>query len=272
MNEKAQYPPKTMLIVKAVLFCAAFILLYLLIYFLKSLFYSPYNSVIHAGIGIFVAGMTIVAFLKWDKRTFASIGLSFSPGTPGKFLSGLVIGMGLMGLMTISVIYFSGFTIEANKNSGLFPFLGASLPLLPLAFMEELGFRAYPLVTLREKNGDRTAIILTSLLFALYHLANGWTVQDSFLGAGVWGILFGLAAVYSNGIALPTGMHYAVNLTTAAFGVIPDSSAIWILKQKDGSSLENYQSGQWETLIPQLSLLVLGIGCMEWYIRKKNTK
>lgn len=260
---------KTKIILKAILFCLVFTGLYVLFYFLKSPVYNKPGRTVHAVIGIAVGLATTLIFLKFDKKTFADIGLSFERTTLKNLFAGVVVGVGLMGLLTLSVIYFSGFKIEANNNSTLIKFLWGTLSLLPLAFMEELAFRAYPLFILKDKNGIRSSIIITSVLFAFYHIANGWSVQDSFLGAGVWGIIFGLTAVYSNGIAMPTGLHYAVNVTTSAFGINNSSFNLWVLKQKNGSTLENYQSSQLETLIPQVSLLFFGIICMEWYLRKK---
>lgn len=256
-------------ILKAAIFCIVFTGLYVLIYFIKSQVYNQTERLSHAVIGIIAATVTTFLFLRFDKKTFAAIGLTVEKTTLKKFFTGMALGLGLMGLLTMSVIYFSGFTIEANKNSSLLSFCWGTLVLLPLAFMEELGFRAYPLSILKDTTGIRTSIITTSLLFALYHIANGWSLQQAFLGAGVWGILFALTAIRSNGIATPTGMHYAANLTTSFFGINSDSFNLFVLKQKDGSSLENYQSSQLETLIPQLTLLIIGICCMEWYVRKK---
>ena len=164
----------------------------------------------------------------------------------------------------------SGFKIETNAKSSFANFILWTLPLIPLAFMEEVGFRGYPLSILKNNFGIRNTIIITSLLFACYHIANGWTFQNSFLGAGVWGIIFGLAAIYSNGISMPTGLHYGVNLITAAFGISDKSFNIFILKQKGGQSLENYQSSQLATLIPQISIFIIAIILMELYLRKKN--
>jgi uncharacterized protein len=172
--------------------------------------------------------------------------------------------------LTLSVILFSNFKIEINNNSNILNFLFWTLPLIPLAFMEEVGFRAYPLIILKDTIGIRNSILITSILFALYHIVNGWTIQSAFLGAGVWGIIYGLAAIYSNGISMPTGMHYAANLTTSAFGISNTSFNIWVLKQKSGLTLENHQSSQLITVIPQISVLLLGIIFMELYLRKKN--
>ena len=257
-------------ILKATLFCMAFTGLYVLIYFIKSPVYRESEQFAHAIIGILVALLVTWLFLKWDRNSFRDIGLFWQGKTIQRFLLGLVIGIGLMGLMSGAVIFFSHFKIEWNAESNLLKFLWGTLPLLPLAYMEELGFRAYPFVSLKEKTGIRTTIYVTALLFAAYHLANGWTLQNAFLGAGVWGIIFGLAAYRSGGIALPTGLHYAVNMTTSAFGISSGSYHLFVLKQSNGESLANYQSSLLETLLPQLGLLLLGVAGVEWYIRRNQ--
>lgn len=261
---------KTKYILKAILFCIIFTGLFIALTFLKSLTPEKSERLVHGIIGTLAAILTTWLFLKFDRKTFADIGLKFEKATVKKFFIGILIGIGIMGLLSMSVIYFSGFKIETNSNSDILNFLFLTLPLIPLAFLEELGFRAYPLQILKDKVGIRSCIIITSVLFALYHIANGWTITNAFLGAGVWGIVFGLAAIYSNGISLPTGLHYAANLTTAAFGVTNSSFNIWTLKQKDGSSLENYESSQLSTLIPQVSLLIFAVICMEFFLRNKK--
>lgn len=257
-------------VLKAFLFCFAFTGLYVLIYFFKSGLFSLSGQLFHAIIGISAGFLVTWLFLKWDRKRFRDIGLYWEGSTIQCFLLGLIIGIGLMGLISGSVIYFSGFKMEWNGSSNLLKFLWGSLPLLPLAFMEELGFRAYPFVTIKEKSGIRTTIYVTAILFAAYHLANGWTLQNAFLGAGVWGIIFGLAAYRSGGIALPTGLHYAVNMTTSAFGISSGSYHLWVLKQSNGESLANYQSSQLETLLPQLGLLLLGVAGVEWFVRRNQ--
>lgn len=264
-------PDKTAIyILKALLFCTVFTVLFIILSFSKSLVADKFERIAHGTIGTFAALLTTFLFIRFDKITFADIGLKFEKNTFRNYFIGVLAGIGLMGILSLSVIFFSNFKVETNSHSNMLNFLLWTLPLIPLAFMEEVGFRAYPLKILNNKTGIRNSIIITSILFALYHVANGWTFQNSFLGAGVWGILYGLAATYSNGISMPTGIHYAANLTTSAFGISESSSNVWVLKSKDGLSLENYQSSQLTTLIPQISLLVIAIICMEWYLRKKT--
>ena len=265
-------PDKTAIyILKAILFCTVFIGLVIILSFSKSFVSDKFERIAHGTIGTFAALLTTFLFVKFDKKTFADMGLKFEKNSFQKFFSGVLAGIVLMGILSLSVIFCSNFKVEINSNSNIQKFLFWTLPLIPLAFMEEVGFRAYPLRILKDKSSVRNSIFITSILFALYHVANGWTIQNSFLGAGVWGIIYGLAAIYSNGISMPTGMHYAANLTTTAFGISEGSFNVWILKSKDGLTLENYQSSQLATLIPQISLLIFAIICMEWYLQKKAT-
>ena len=270
MGGKIQINSQIKAVFKASLFCIVFTGLFIILSFTKSTIPDKFERIAHGIIGTITAILATYLFLKFDKKSFADIGLKFNKTTLTKFFLGVTIGVGIMGLGAISVIYFSNLKIELNKNSSILNFLFWTFPLIPLAFLEEVGFRAYPLTKLKDKIGIRNSILITSILFALYHLANGWTIQNSFLGAGVWGIIYGLAAIYSNGISMPTGMHYAANLTTAAFGISNTSFNIFVLKQKNGLTLENYQSSQLTVLIPQISFLLFGIICMELYLRKKN--
>lgn len=263
-NNKAKY------ILRAALFCIAFIGLHISFSFFKSTMPPKYERLTHGTLGT-VAGMLITyLFLKLDRKTFADIGFVFDRNTVPKLLTGMITGFALMGLSALSVVYFSDFTIKVNPNSSMAYFLLMTLPLIPLAFMEEVGFRGYPLSVLKKNTNIRTSIIITSFLFAMAHIVYGWTIQNSFLGAGVWGILYGAAAIYSNGISMSTGLHYAANLTTSAFGISHHSFNIWIVQQKNGDSLQNYQSSEMMTLIPQLALLIIGIVCMEWCVRKRK--
>ena len=269
-KDATRFNLKIKYILKSILFCLLFTGLFVFFSFVKPFIPAKFERLGYGIIGISAALLITFLFLKIDKKTFADIGLKLENATLKKFFTGIVVGAGIMGFMTIGVIYFSGFKMEANKNSSILNFLFCALPLIPLAFMEEVAFRAYPLILLKDKVGLRMSILITSILFALYHIANGWTIENSFLGAGVWGIVYSSAAIYSNGISMPTGLHYAANLTTSLFGATGNSFNIWILKQKNGLTLEHYQSSQLTILIPQITLLIFAVICMEWLVKNKD--
>ena len=167
-------------------------------------------------------------------------------------------------------MYFTNVSIEPNPKANIFRFFKMTTPLIPLAFMEELGLRAYPLQILKNKIGVRFSIIITSILFALYHIVNGWEISVSFFGPGVWGLLFGIAAIYSKGIALPTGIHYAINLTPSAFGADDNSIALWTVKQTDISN-SIYKGIDLSIVLPPIVVLVVALICMEIYMKRKTT-
>lgn len=253
-------------ILRSVLFCTGFTVLFMLCAPISSLFPKMFERFGYGIVGTLVAFVTTYLYLKYDKLRFPDVGLKFESGTVFKFLAGIVIGIIIMGILALTSVYFSGADIEINPNSNFFNFILMTLSLIPLALMEELGFRAYPLEILKDKLGIRLSIFITSILFALYHIANGWTVATSFYGPGVWGLIFGLAAIYSKGIAMPTGIHYALNLTTSAFGDSNNNISIWLLKNPRPVAPD-----QTISFILGMVVLVLAVFSIEIYIRKKTT-
>ena len=86
-----------------------------------------------------------------------------------------------------------------------------------------------------------------------------------------WAFVFGLGAIVSRGIALPTGIHVALNIGQQVFGMQGENSnAIWILKQPKGSSAEAIARTDQVGLIAQILVLVLAIMATEYYIRSKR--
>ena len=268
MEETIKSNIKTKYILKSILFCAVFTGLLIILSFAKGFIPNEFERLTHGIIGTLAALLATVLFLRLDRKRFSDIGLTFERKTVIKFFVGVIIGVVVMGLLATSVIYFSNLEIKINQGSNLLHFFLMTAPLLPLAFMEELGFRAYPLELLKNRVGIRFSIIITSILFALYHIVNGWSIASSFYGPAVWGLLFGLAAIYSKGIAMPTGIHYAANLTTSAFGAKNTTASIWTITQPDDIKHEGID---WSTILPSLALLVFSIICIELYMRRKTT-
>lgn len=255
---------------KALLCTGLFTLLMMGFSFLKSFFPASAERWAHGILGSLAAVIATFVFIRIDRSSFKAAGLVPDKGSLGRFGVGFFIGIGLMGLLTAGVIFGSGFMVEMNPRSTVLQFLVATLPLIPLAWMEEAGFRAFPYQQLEKGYGTLYAIVFSALLFGAYHLANGWTIQTAFLGAGVWGLVFGLAWAWSKGIALPTGLHYAANLTTSAFGISAQSSSPFLLSHPSvGHGMDQYKSSTWEILMPQLILLLLAMLFIGFYIRKE---
>lgn len=56
-----------------------------------------------------------------------------------------------------------------------------------------------------------TAQLMIAFIFSIEHVIGGMTWGQAFLGAGTGALFFGLAAIRTNGIAFPTGLHIAWN-------------------------------------------------------------
>lgn len=260
--------PKYLL--RAVLYCAVFTLLLVAFALIQAMLTPQHERLVYGLLGTLAGFLATAIFLRFDRLTFADIGLKPDRGTFQRFVIGLVTGILIMGILVFTVIQITHMDVSVNDQSSLAKFLVATAPLLPLAFMEELGFRGYPLEILKNRIGIRTSILVTSVLFAIYHIANGWSIASSFYGPATWGLVFGLAAVYSKGIAMPTGLHYAANLTTSAFGDKNTSPSLWILTPPGAAPLPSEIN--WAAIIPAAIVLLFGVMGCEFYLRRRPTK
>jgi len=194
----------------------------------------------------------------------------WSSRTLKHFFFGLIIGLLLTAALTLLLIQFTDLTISYFSNYSIISFLIFSLALVPLAFMEEAAFRAYPLVTLRNAIGVWGTQIVIAVLFALYHVAGGETVLDSLLGPGIWAFVFGLAAMRSGGIALPTGVHLGANIIRATIGQHRGISPIWTVNYSTNVTAGVEQNIETIANVLQIILLVACVIMTEAYRRKKR--
>jgi membrane protease YdiL (CAAX protease family) len=136
--------------------------------------------------------------------------------------------------------------------------------------MEEIAFRSYPLILLQESYGARFTIYVGALAFAMYHYIPGGNLLGSLLGTGIWGVVYGLLAIWTKGIAFPTGFHFALNLSQAIFGMKEPYTPIWNLI--DGGPENNYFNFDMDQvgLAAQLLVLLLSVFFIEFYVRKSN--
>ncbi len=108
------------------------------------------------------------------------------------------------------------------------------LGLAAVTVMEELAFRSYSLWTALRALGFWPAQVLVAVAFSLLHLAYGWPSSTVLLGVFPSGLLFGVAAAVSGGLALPVGLHLGINLGRWATGE-GGGAGLWTL---DTSALD----------------------------------
>ncbi len=258
-------------LILSVSFVVVFIIVFMLISQIKNLIPEKFERYSHGIIGTIAALGTIWVFLKFEKKSFKSIGLKWEKNTPKKFALGLSVGLVLGSLMILSQVMYSGMEISLAKNYNIPYFLLWSSALIPLAFLEEIAFRSYPFVKLNKIFGLRITQIIIAILFALYHVLNGWPLGLSFLGPGIWALAYGLSAMYSDGISMPTGLHYGVNFVLALISSQNGIAGILTIDFPENVSETVLKTNENFGIGIQLALLVLCILGTELYLRKKKT-
>ncbi len=222
--------------------------------------------------GIFVTCIALfISFiaLKIDKKRFKDMGLFFQKKTPSRFSKGFIIGLCATALILAIIINFSSLELNYKAHSNIPVVLLWLLAFLPLAFMEELIFRGYAFIKLNESVGLWPAQIALALLFTWYHDFTGLTFFNQLMGPGIWALIYGIAAVWSKGLAFPTGLHMAINVVLALVGEKDERHALWNLEYPAEVSPTLQNETEHIGILLQIAVLIIGILLTEYYRRNK---
>jgi CAAX protease family protein len=256
-------------IYRCVIFWAFFMgLLFIFGSFIVPLFPKPWASMVYGITGTFAALIATFTFLKHERKTFADVWLTFESLTILKFLAGFVGGTILGAIMFSMLVAFTDLRFHKNPLAINGWAIMDYLAFLPLGLMEEIGFRGYSFVSLHRKYDLRITQFIVAIAFALYHIIGGQEVIGSFLGPGVWAYVFGYAAIRSRGIALPLGIHMALNVIQSVGGMKGTANAIWLIDFKGVPTAAMIQQARTCGTIMHVVLLVIGVLLTELYLRK----
>ncbi|MEQ1692423.1 MAG: type II CAAX endopeptidase family protein [Gemmatimonas sp.] len=210
-----------------------FLLGYLLLLWLTSIpkgMVPPRYANLTWGLTASLAILAMTALvLKSERRAPRDVGLGFDAHSVSRFVAGAVLGITVYGvtLLCISLLVAPLVVSAAAAPSGPAVLLTVC-SLVALSSMEELGFRGYPLRTLTPVIGTWRAQIVIAIAFSLSHIAFGWPWQTVLLGVMPSALLFGTAAIVSGGLAMPIGLHAAVNFAQWAVGE-KESPGFWTM-------------------------------------------
>lgn len=239
--------------------------------FLTGFFPSQWERLAYGSLGTGGAFLALWIFLAWEKKSFADYGLVWQRGTLFNFMKGIAIGTGIFLLILLALLVFSDMRLHPSGQSWspLSTFL--YLSLIPLAWMEEIAFRSYTFLKLNQAFGLRAAQLITAIAFALYHIVQGWGVPIAFLGPAIWAWVFGLAAIWSKGIAVPTGIHVALNMMQQLLGMKQgDYTSIWMVEHQGSPSGGSIVQSDTVGLVSQLLVLASAVFLTEYFIRKER--
>lgn len=213
-----------------------------------------------------VVALAIVtrAMARWDGHAARDVGLVVERATALRFFIGAVIGVVVFAGPIALVALFTGalrLVPAAGRDAGRV--LLSLCTLLALAAMEELGFRGYTLRALVPVLGSWRAQAIVALAFALSHVVFGWPWQTIVLGVLPSALLFGACAITSGGLAMPIGVHMAVNVARWAVGE-SDGAGFWTVAV-DPSAQSSVQA--MALLVSVLVTLVAAGAVWAWHAR-----
>jgi uncharacterized protein len=172
--------------------------------------------------------LTIVLLTR-ERRTRRDVGLMADARTAARLVAGLAIGTGVYAITAAVVSLLLGpVRWSAATPQPLTTWLLVVASCLALSAMEELGFRGYALRTLIRAIGVWPAQLAIAVTFGLMHLAFGWSVPTVLTGVIPSALLFGVLAVRTGGLAMPIGVHAALNVAQWVVGA-KDSPGVWTL-------------------------------------------
>lgn len=159
-----------------------------------------------------VAVIVIWVFVRFlDRRRLFDLGLRLEKSWVTQIAWGTILGVLLLGLV-FAAEWLAGWLMPLGLAGGNYlPILGFFLFFVSVAINEELVFRGYTLQTLQQEWGTHGALLVSSLLFALFHGLNPNFSWRGFLGIFLAGILLGYAYLVARSLWLPIALHFAWN-------------------------------------------------------------
>ncbi len=148
----------------------------------------------------------------FDQKPWSAVGLGRASARPQLLIKGLLMGMAAIGIPSLILLGTSQLRLipSGPGNSGAAAALGV-LTFLPAAFFEELMMRGYLFMLLREAFGWKAALIFTSVVFGLIHMANPNVDPESIALVILAGFFLG-AVFLATGSLFATGMaHFGWN-------------------------------------------------------------
>ncbi len=166
-----------------------------------------------------VVGLLIahhVSLRRVDGLPWASANLGAAAARPRVILGGTLLGALAIGIPAAMLWSLGMLRAEDQpEGSSIGEGVRALVLLAPLAFLEELTIRGYPLTVLREVVGSRAAVALTSVAFGLLHVANPGSTPAAIAMTMLAGVMLGSIVIATNSLYAATAAHLAWNWVMA---------------------------------------------------------
>ncbi|MBO9617826.1 MAG: CPBP family intramembrane metalloprotease [Niabella sp.] len=190
------------------------------------------------GTAVVLTFILLVIFCRWNNSSLKAAGISFQRKSLSYFFMGYILGLVLIIAWVLLTLVLTPYQLSLNAGSHISAVPSAFLLFLFVAIREELVYRSYFLQSLTTAFTTIIALLIVTIVFILEHRAAGISWKTSIIGSGLGGVLFGIAAIKTKGIALPVGLHSAWNFGRWAFG-LTGSRGIWHYTNTYGNSIKD---------------------------------
>jgi hypothetical protein len=220
--------------------------------------------------------------LRLERRAFRDIGLAPTWRRVAEAGAGFAVGAAVFSTLAVVQAVMVGRSWTLNPDRVLTTVLAGVVGVLILAALEEVLFRGYAFRQLRSIGGSRLALVVSSVVFGLWHLVGRpyWGMGAFFVVAlpALGGLVFGYALLRSGSLLLPIGLHAGGNwASTSLFGWHVQSgqgaaaappASVWTAPA-DQSTVDFLMSPDLPPHLPYIVAAVL-LAAFIWRLRRTN--
>ena len=205
--------------------------------------------------------------MRIEKGPRTQLGLALRPASLGRFSMGVLLGLASFAIHVSIVATFAGpIRFEWVPGVGALAALIYFVRFLSTSCMEELGFRGYALRRLAGRRGPWPAVWLTAVAFGLSHLLYGWDMRTIALGVIPGGLLWGMSALATRGLAVPIGLHAAWNFASWSAGSRAETGLLQMIVEDD--ALERTQAVGAASYLSIFGALTVAF----WIVHRRNVQ
>ena len=208
--------------------------------------------------------LLVYLFTRWEKLHLFDIGVVPGKATIQRFIIGYIIGLSMAVIQAITAFGFGHLQLTIVPNITTQQIILPFFLYFFVACREELVFRSYSLRSLDYSFSSAVGLLFITTIFIVEHVMAGMTWKMAVIGSGLGGILFGLSALKTRGLALPLGLHSAWNFGQWMTG-FKNKSGVWNAVVEKGYETETENI----SLAAFVSVMLLAIiGIVLFYKRK----
>lgn len=189
--------------------------------------------VLIASSGIMVVA-SLIYCIAFQKRNSTSMGLAIRPLLP-EYAIGLLLGCVMISLPALACHITGCVGFDLVKSPGVLNIVFFFLAFILQGLGEEVFFRGYLLPSIARKTHVWVAIILTSLLFAIFHSGNTGFSIIAFINLTLFGIFASVLTLKRGSIWMTAAIHTAWNFVQGnvfGFSVSGNSGLDSVLNSK----------------------------------------